>query len=160
MGTGDAVGRWFRAYVEACLREAWGVPAVVTDADRDFPFRHGMAACWVRIEPGEPMLVRVFGHAATDVKRSASLLAELNDVNARSLAPTVSWHRVGGGPQGLVFVDQALHAEAVTPASLAHACAAVGSVADDIGLLVATMFGGSTPFSPLEEPPLAETPDR
>ncbi len=75
---------WFRCYVEHLLQEMWGEDELVIDADGDYPSRYGSAAVWVRVEDAAPMGVRVFAHAAYDVRRSARLLAELNDITARS----------------------------------------------------------------------------
>ena len=51
--------QWFRSYVEQILEEAWEQPRVVTDGDGDYLYRFGTAACFVRIEPGPPIGVRV-----------------------------------------------------------------------------------------------------
>jgi hypothetical protein len=50
-----------------------------------------------------------------------------------------------------VVVEQALHADGVDRETLSQACSAVGSVADDIGAMVAAVHGGTTPF-PVEAP--------
>jgi hypothetical protein len=50
-----------------------------------------------------------------------------------------------------VLVEHTLHPTAVNPASLAHSCQSVGTVAADIGGLVAAVYGGRTPFSAAAE---------
>ena len=112
---------WLRAYVEKCLRDQWGVE-VFQDDDGDFCFRHGTAACYVRIEGGPVPLVRVFAHAVVDVKRSARLLVELNQVNERSRTAHAYW------AAGSVIVEQALHVKGVEPRrSPRHALPSAGS---------------------------------
>jgi hypothetical protein len=131
-----------RSHVERCLQDIWDVCRVAKDPDGDYPFRHGTASCFVRLEDGDPQLVRVFALAAVGVKRSAKLLAELNDINARCRTASVSWH------QGAVMVEQPLHIAAVRRTTLRQACEAVGSVANDIGVMIAAVYGAETPFTP------------
>jgi hypothetical protein len=133
---------WFRAYVEQLLKEMWGQQDLITDADGDYPSRYGNAAIWVRIEGGAPMAVRVFAHAAYGVKRTAKLLAELNEVTTRSRFGSVHW------VNGAVVSEYSLPAGAVDAETLAGMFAMVGDRADEIGLMVATVFGGQTPFDP------------
>ncbi len=128
-----------RSHVERCLQDIWEVCRVSTDSDGDYPFRRGSAQCFVRLEDGDPQLARVFGIAAIGVKRSAKLLVELNDTSARCRTVSVGWHN------GAVIVEQPLHVAAVRRTTLRQACEAVGSVADDIGIMIAAVHGGSTP---------------
>lgn len=132
--------KWFRAHVERCLQDIWGGEHVNTDDDGDYPFRYGTAGGFVRIEPGSPIVVRVFAFATVDTPRTSKLLTELNDVNGRSRTATVSWSC------GRVVVEQVLHAKAVRRSTLGQALDAVSFVADDIGTMIATVFGGHTPF--------------
>src|ERR1700712_2106122 len=73
-----------RSHVERCLQDIWQVCQLAVDEDGDYPFRAGVASCWVRVDSQVPVLVRVFGHAVLDVRRSAGLLRELNEVNCRA----------------------------------------------------------------------------
>lgn len=143
--------RMLRSHVERCLQDIWDQHHLVMDDDGDYPYRWGTAACWVRIESGGTDMVRVFAHAASDVKRSLRLLAELNELNASARSAQVYW------VNGSVLVSHGLHAAAVDREPLGHACTSVGVVADDIGGMVAAVFGGSTPF-PLVEEPAGEEP--
>ncbi len=138
--------RMLRSHVERCLQDIWDQHELVMDDDGDYPYRWGTAACWVHIEAGEPAMVRVFAQAATNVKRSPRLLAEINEVNTGTRGVKVVW------ADNAVVVSYALHALAVERAPLSHACTSVGVVADDIGGMVAAVFGGSTPFPPAEVP--------
>ena len=88
--------------------------------------------------------MRAFAHAAYELKPSAKLLREVNDLNVRSV-----WARVAF-QNGVVRVSAELHWAAADRLALAQAAQAVGQVADDIGALLATVYGGHTPF-PAEE---------
>jgi hypothetical protein len=129
-----------RSHVERCLQDIWDVCRVSTDGDGDYPFTRGTASCFVRVENGDPQLVRVFAYAAVDVRRSAKLLAELNDINGRCRTVSVSWH------SGAVLVEQVIHVNGVRRSTLSQACDAVASVANDIGIMLAAVFGGRTPI--------------
>ena len=132
--------QWFRAYVEKILEEAWNQPRVTPDEDGDYPYRYGTAACYVRLVDGEPMTVCVTASAATNILRSAKLLAELNEFNMRARLVTSYW------VDGCVVIDLGLQAEAVNAQTLTLACAEVGQVAHDVGPLLAAMFDGRTPY--------------
>jgi hypothetical protein len=129
-----------RSHVERCLQDIWEVCRVSTDADGDYPFTRGTAQCFLRVERGDPQLVRVFAYAVLDVRRSAKLLAELNDINGRCRTVSVSWHA------SAVMVEQVVHINGVRRSTLHQACEAVGSVADDIGAMLAAVFDGRTPI--------------
>ncbi len=133
-----------RSHVERCLQDIWQVCRVPTDDDGDVPFRAGVAACWVRVDSEMPVLVRVFGHAVVGVKQSYGLLRELNEVNGRSRSTSCAWD------DGVVRVSVVLHPEALGRKSLRHALDAVAVVANDLGPVLASVFGGSTPY-PLDE---------
>ncbi len=131
---------WITAQVECLLQDEWGVCRVRRDADGDYPFRAGTAAAWVGVIDTEPVMVRVFAHAAYGLKPTAALLRELNEIQLRALSASVA---LSGGT---VIVSQTLSPHGLTRKTLRQALRAVGGVADDIGLLLAGMYGGSTPF--------------
>ena len=135
----DAETQWLHAYVEKCLRASNDDAPVCVDGDGDFFYRWGTAACWVRVEC-DPRMVKIFAHAATHVKRSAKLLAELNELNLRARTAKVFW------ADGLLIVTQSILAEGLTPSALEQARTCVASVAEDIGTLAAALFDGCTPF--------------
>jgi hypothetical protein len=132
--------RFVRSHVERCLQDEWELCRVTQDPDGDYPFRQGPAACWVQVCAGDPVLIKVFGVAATGIRRTTKLLTELNEINNRAGTTHVVW------TGGTVLVQQTLLAEGVDRVTLGHACTAVGSLAADIGPLTAAMFGGATPF--------------
>jgi hypothetical protein len=132
--------RWLRSHLERLLQDEWNVCRVNADCDGDYPYRAGTAACWVQLLDCEPPMVRVLAHAALDVARSAKLLTELNDIQNRAMTAAVCWC------DGSVQVSQTLSPHGLNRKTLRQALQSVGAVADDIGLLLAGMFGGSTPF--------------
>jgi hypothetical protein len=132
---------WVRSHVERLLEDEWDLCRVQADDDGDYPFRRGTAAGWVTVLDSEPITVRVFAHAAHGIKASAKLFRELNDINTRLLTARVTW-----GSSGVVLVAQTVSAVDLTRPVLAQAIDAVGGVANDIGPLLAGMFGGTTPY--------------
>jgi hypothetical protein len=129
-----------RSHVERCVQDALGVCRPVTDDDGDWPFRVGTAACFVRLHVNEHPMVEVFAVAAHGVRRSARLLTEINDVNARTRTARV----VHACEQ--VLVTQTMLASACTSETLSQACQSVSHVANDMGVMIAVVFGGGTPF--------------
>lgn len=49
---------------------------------------------------------------------------------------------------GTVIVEQSLMVETLDRPSLAHAGLAVAAIANDIGPMIASVFGGATPLTP------------
>lgn len=129
-----------RSHVERCLQDIWECAELITDADADYPYRYGTAACWVSILDGPEPGVRVFAHAANGLRPSAKLAREVNEVNDNAL-----WVKVVLAGQ-LVAVSTALHWSAVDRIALELAVRQVGAVADDVGVLLAGVYGGHTPF--------------
>jgi Putative bacterial sensory transduction regulator len=129
-----------RSHVERCLQDIWDQCRVHKDHDGDYPFSNGTSMCFVRVERGDPVVVRVFAYAVVGVRRSAKLLAELNDINNRCRLVSVGWHG------DAVLVDHVMQAKAVSRATLREACSSVGVVADDIGSMIAAVYGGGTPI--------------
>src|ERR1700710_1657720 len=133
-----------RSHLERCLQDVWDVNRLEQDPDGDYPFRDKTCVGWVRVEPERPALVRVFVHAAYQVKRSAALLAEINTLNGRSRLATVSWS------DGVVSVSCASPGESLDRMGLRLALDSVTRVAEDISELIATVFGGHLPARPRE----------
>jgi hypothetical protein len=131
---------WITSHVERLLQDQWDVCRVETDCDGDYFFRQGTAACWVSVMDTHPVMVRVFAQAATGVKPSLKLFTELNAIARRALSTAVLLEG------NTVVVSQTISPVGLTGPVLAQALRAVGGVADDVGLLLAGMFGGATPF--------------
>jgi hypothetical protein len=139
---------WIRSHVERLLQDQWDACRVEPDSDGDYPFRKDTAAGWVSVLHSEPPMVRVYAHAAHGIRPSAKLFREINDINNRTLSAQVTWLKSGG----VVLVSQTVSAVDLTRPVLAQAVDAVGVVANDIGPLMAGMFGGVTPY-PVEVNP-------
>jgi hypothetical protein len=131
---------WIKSHVEVLLQREWEVCRLLSDEDGDFPYRHGTAACYVSVLDLDPPMVRVFAHAAYGLKPTLKVLRELNEIQHRSLSAKVELRR------DVAVVSQTLSPVGLTQPVLAQAMNAVGTVADDIGTLLAVMFDGATPF--------------
>ena len=138
--------QWLMAYVVQCLQDIWDVRRVHIDDDGDVPFRSGTAACWVSVIDADPLFVRVWAYAVTGIKPTAPVLRELNEINRRSRTATAYW------ADAAVVVEQTLHADGVDRTTLLHACEAVSTVANGLGVMAA-VYGGATPF-PVEDDPV------
>lgn len=132
---------WLRAYVEKLLRECC-LDQVEADGDGDYPFRWGTAACWVRVHEHPHARVEVFAQVVHGVRPSARLLREINEANRRIVAGRVyEW-------EGTILAAQSVHAHGLQGDTLVSACVGIGTVADDLGSLLAAMFDGQTPYPP------------
>lgn len=132
-------GALVRSHVERCLMDLWQTSELVTDADGDYPFRRGTAACWVSVM-GNADGVQVSAHAAIGLRSTPALRREVNELNAAARWVRVSVHA------GVVHVSRELHWTEVNRVPLGHAIDQVGKVADEIGLMLAMVHGGRTPF--------------
>lgn len=128
-----------RSHVERCLQDIWDVCRVHHDHDGDYPFNNGTATCFVSVVKGDPIMVRVWALAVIGIERSGKLLKELNDINGRTRTVTVHWQN------NAAIVEQTLHINGVKRSTLGQACTSVGFVADDVGTMLAAVFGGETP---------------
>lgn len=132
---------WIRSHVERLLQDEWDACRVEADADGDYHYRRGTAACWVSLrDTGGLPMVRVWAYAAEGIKPTVALWRELNDIQCRCLTTAVAWVK------GRVVVSQTLSPIGLSRPVLSQALNAVADVADDVGLLLAGMFGGSTPY--------------
>lgn len=129
-----------RSHVERCLQDVWSIDRVIPDADGDYCYRVGTAACYVGLDACEPIVVKAVACAAVGVKKSSKLLEEINDVNARCRMARVYWEN------GAVLVEQTLFADIVDRGSLSHAGQSVARIANDIGPLITVVHGGRTPL--------------
>lgn len=135
-----------RSHVEAVLREIWEQSELVVDADGDYPFRSETAACWVRVLGGDEPSVQVFAHAACDVPRSVKMLAEVNEVNRRARWTKLFWSN------GYIVSEASLHWTVVDRAGLERLMGATVAMCDDVGPMIAAVFGGTTPLQPERDP--------
>lgn len=135
------LGTMLRSHVERALMQIWEKTELVTDSDDDYPFHSQTSACWVSVIEADVPSVRVFAHAAIGVPRSVKMLAEVNELCRRSRWTKVYW------VHGIVVVDSALPWTLVNRQSLEMQMSSVCTIADDIGTMLAAVFGGETPFS-------------
>lgn len=131
-----------RSHIERCLQDLWGTPQVEPDSDGNYLYRSGTATCWISLDAHTPAIVKAMACAAAGVKKSARLFGELNEINARCRTSYVYWSA------GSVIVEQAMLAHAVDRRVLAQAGQSVACVANDIGSMITTLFGGRTPEEP------------
>ncbi len=138
---------WVRSHVEQLLEREWDLCRVTPDDDGDYAFQRGTAMCWVSVMDTDPVMVRVFAHAAHGVKPSAKLLREINEIQHRSLSARVEL------VHDLVLVSQTISPWGLTQPVLTQALDAVGTVAAEVGPLLAAMFDGATPVEgPARDP--------
>jgi len=142
----NQIAAMLRSHVESGLRAIWLKTELETDEDDDYPFRTTTSACWVRIIEGDHPMVLVFGHAACGVPKSAKLMTELNDINRRVLWGRAYW------VNGAVIVETTLHWTAVDLGNFERALRSTAAMCDDIGPMVAAVFGGTTPLQPEHDP--------
>ena len=122
-----------RSHVERCLQDLWSVERVLSDADGDYCYGSGSAACYIGLDSAEPVVVKAVACAAGEVKKTAKLLNELNEVNAR--CPCLLDQRHGAGRADPF-------AETVDRRSLAHAGQSVAHLGNDLGPMIAAVCGG------------------
>jgi len=136
----EKVTEMLRSHVERALLAIWEQTDLVADDDGDFPFRSKTAACWVRVVGGEQPAVRVFAQAALDVPSTKKVFEEISELNSRSRWAKISWCH------GVVVVDVSIHWLSVDRDAIERAIESVMVVSDDIGSMIATVYGGETPF--------------
>jgi Putative bacterial sensory transduction regulator len=130
-----------RSHVERCLQDLLAVHDVTPDADGFYPYPSATSFCWIGVDPGDPPVVRAVACATVGVKMSMRLLRELNELNARGGMTRVYWDDRD------VYVEQAMPAYAVDRRSLGHAAHSVATLADEVGPVIAAVFGGQTPLA-------------
>ena len=129
---------WFRAFVERSLQEVWESSEVIQDEDGDYAYTDGIAMAYVSVDPEPRLGACIWSYAAFEVKGSASVLRELNDLNAGARLCKVMWQ------DGVVRVELRLPADQVSVESLERACGHVQRMTSDIGPLFAVVHGGES----------------
>ena len=113
------------------------------DDDGDLPIHGKTSRGKVRLDIKEPWGVRVLALAARGVPMKAAVLKEINAANL-----SVRGIRVVLRKDGNVRVEYLLFADAVTTDNLRSVIGGVLELADELGPMLATVYGGSTPITP------------
>jgi len=103
--------------------------------------RAGTAVVYLRLVDAEPPVVRVFSPLLRHLPRSAELLDELNDLNARLSFVRLFWR------DETVFTATELLAETLTAPEFGHACDCVADTADYYDVRLHARFGGDIAFA-------------
>jgi hypothetical protein len=137
----DEVQR-LRAAIETSMEEL-GAPPLSTDEHGNHLFRYGCAGgTVVAVAEGEYSTlpeIRVDLIAARGLRSSRALLDELNSINQTPTGATVFFR------DGEVHVATTLLPGRCTSVEIGSAMAFVGSLARDIGPMLAAVYGGETP---------------
>jgi hypothetical protein len=134
----------YRSHVENLLKSIWERCELEVDGDGDYPFRSGNVAVWVSVVPSELPAVRVWSRAVHDVRRTAKLLVELNEMNS-----CARWVRIYWACDSVV-VESDLSFTSTNKAALGQAMHAVAEVADTIAPMLAIVHGGRVPLAELQ----------
>ena len=129
-----------RSHVRECVRDAFGLSELVEDADGDLPFRHGTAAYYVTLRK-DGQRVKAWSWAVREVKATAPLLRELNEVNGELELARIFWRSRAVVVEGVLPVDD------LTPERLRELCVEVGQTADRVGQVLAAVYGGEVAFA-------------
>jgi hypothetical protein len=129
-----------QSHVKELVRQGTGLVEVLEDSDGDLPFRSGRAMYFISTRSDGRQL-KVWSRAVEGVKPTVAVLRE---VNAANLALEVARVVVRGDD---LYVEGVLPVETTTAEDLGRLCREVGTVADELGSLVAAVHGGSTWFS-------------
>lgn len=136
-----------RSHVERCLQDVWSVDRVVADADGDYPYGVGTAACYIGLDPAEPILVKAVACAAVGVKKTTRLLEEITTTSTRGAARPTST-----GTAAPSWSSRRCSPTPPTGGSLSHPGWSVAHIANDIGPMITAIFGGRTPLADAEPP--------
>lgn len=123
-----------------------GQPPVADLTAEPVAIRCGTAVVYVRLVDAEPAVVRVFSPLLRRVERSAELLVELNDLNARLSFLRLFWR------DGTVFAAAELLADTLTSTELGNACDLLADAADYYDERLHARFGGETAFADRRAP--------
>ena len=124
-----------RSHVKELVRQAFELEHVVVDEDGDLPFPCGTAMFYASVVR-EGRLLRVWSRAVDGVHVDKHVLREINDMNA-SLLLARAYARGDA-----VWVEGYLPVEVLRAHDVGALCAEVGSTADKLGSLIATVHGG------------------
>lgn len=135
----------FRSHVENCLKGIWETCELEQDSDGDYAFLLGESPAWVSVaDHSLTPAVRVFAYACVDVRRTAKLLTELNEINAASELARAYW------ANGNVVVAASLPWQLLDERALQYLMDQIGAVVGRVSELIAVVHGGRLPLECLE----------
>ena len=133
-------------HVERCIERDFGITGVEQDDDGDYGVMGHGRPVWIRpLHGSEPPLVRLWSPAAYDVKPTVALLRELNDINADAQQLRVAIRHKS------VVVSAELEMEALTAGQIGRLAGEIGTTAEGVGEMIATIFGGMQPSLAVDE---------
>lgn len=122
--------------VEEVIERVFGPDALILDGDGDYQLKTAGVPVWARLLGGDPPALRVFATVAADVECSPELLRELNDYNSSLRFLRVEWSN------DIVTAAADLVADSLDPDELFTAFSRVDHVAENIGPMIVSVFGG------------------
>lgn len=138
-------------HVQRSLRRDFGLPAIEADADGDFGVAVGDTVVWARpILDHDPPLLRLWAPAAKRVRKSAALLREINDVNLGLQQMQCALYG------DMVLISAEVEIELIEPGQLGRLLPRVGQAAEQVGYLIAAVFGGQPAEIAGSEQPAAD----
>ena len=128
-----------RSHVKELVREAFELVEVVVDRDGDLPFPCGTAMFYLSVVRRGRVL-RAWSRAVENIRVNKPVLREINEVNAGLVFSRV-WAN-----ENEVWVEGCLPLETLRGSDVAALCREVGSTADKLGSMLATVYGGVVAF--------------
>lgn len=128
-----------RSHVKELVREAFELDEVVVDGDGDLPFPCGTAMFYLSVVR-HGRLLRVWSRAVAGTRVNKPVLREINEVNV-GLTFARAW---ATGDE--VWVEGFFPVETLRVGELGALCMEVGTTADRIGSMLATVHGGRVAF--------------
>lgn len=148
----EAKFEWFAAHVKSCLEVAYEEETIPVDDDGDWMIGVNGRTVFVQAAREPVWHARLFTVVAEAVSPLA--LGEINELNAMTVVG-----KLIRTDTGQVVMTHVLHADAVTPTSLRHAFAALGSVSSDVGEMLSTVYAPETHVSKVAPPVIRSLPD-
>jgi Putative bacterial sensory transduction regulator len=130
----------YRIRVEQACKNYLDVDELYVDDDGDIPIRAGSAVYYVTVLEGDVPLVRVYSYLLRDVAATPPLYERLNRLNQSIVSARVFWQ------EGNIVAATEVVADGLDEHELAHACWAVGTLADWADDDLQRDFGGRTSY--------------
>lgn len=125
-----------RDSTEELLTEVFGPDVVARTTDGEYRLSTIGTPIYAQLAPDEPPRIRVYAVVIADIESSPELLGELNDYNAH-----LGFARCYLADRQ-VIVESDLMAGTTEPEELVTAYRRVGQISDELGPMIAAMYGG------------------